>query len=237
MKRLICLLLVAIVFCACLPTPEQEYVVNKGDDTIEQKLDATIDPDGQNSANLLFPERWEEAESEVYKGVYIGVDAEIIQKTDDNLAEQRINGAPLTEETVAAAQAKIQIFPDRWDENGIRSFAYSHPKEIVGKANANVELLPFSKIQRIVKNTLSVCCPVERYQGSADWQWTLEVYRMVLTAYTLHVKDSDEYYEMPCWAVLFDGWPGNERDTQNMRMQSVIINAVDGTVVHNNAGY
>ena len=132
-------------------------------------------------------------------------------------------------------EEKITVFVD---ENGIQSFAYSCPKEIVGKANANVELLPFEKIQRIVKNTMSVCYPLERYQGSADWQWKLEVYRMVLTTYTLHVRNSDEFYEMPCWVVLFDGWFGQEeRATQNVRMQSIVINAIDGTVVHEKQGY
>jgi len=131
-------------------------------------------------------------------------------------------------------EEQITVFVD---ENGIQSFTYLCPKEIVGKANANVELLPFEEIQRIVKNTLSVCYPVERYQGSADRQWELEVYRMVLTTYTLRVRDSDAFYETPCWVVLFDGWFGQERDMQNMRMQSIVINAIDGTVVHDKQGY
>ena len=129
---------------------------------------------------------------------------------------------------------QIELFVD---ETGVRSFTYEHPKTVTGLLNANVELLPFAEIQRIVKNTLSVCYPVQRYQGSADWQWHLEVYRMVLTTYTLHRKDADDYYEMPCWVVLFDGWPGQERDNQNMRQDSLVINAVDGTVVHSKAGY
>ena len=131
-------------------------------------------------------------------------------------------------------EEQIEVFVD---ENGIRFFAYSNPKAVTGLLNANVELLPFSEIQRIVKNTLSVCYPVQRYQGSADWQWSLEVYRVVLTTYTLHKRDADGFYEMPCWIVLFDGWQGRERDTQSMRMQSIIINAVDGTVVHSAQGY
>ena len=65
MKRIICVLLISLMLCACVPTPEQEYVVNKGDDTLAQKLDATGEPDAQNDALLLFPERWEEAETEV----------------------------------------------------------------------------------------------------------------------------------------------------------------------------
>ena len=100
MKRIICVLLISLMLCACVPTPEQEYVVNKGDDTLAQKLDATGEPDAQNDALLLFPERWEEAETEVYQGVYIGVNAEITQKTDGRYPVCRTKNAQFTTEDV-----------------------------------------------------------------------------------------------------------------------------------------
>lgn len=100
MKRIICVLLISLMLCACLPTPEKEYVVNKGDDTLAQKLDATGEPDAQNDALLLFPERWEEAETEVYQGVYIGVNAEITQKTDGRYPVCRTKNAQFTTEDV-----------------------------------------------------------------------------------------------------------------------------------------
>ncbi|MBR4906791.1 MAG: hypothetical protein IKZ44_08025 [Clostridia bacterium] len=128
------------------------------------------------------------------------------------------------------------------DETGIRYFAYDSPKTIVGKANANVELLPFEEIVRIVKNTLNVCYPSLRFQGGDYHTFGLEVYRMVLTPYTLRVKDSDDFYEVPCWVVFFDGWTEGpdreaERNNSNYTAESIIINAVDGTVVHEKAGY
>ncbi|MBQ6078425.1 MAG: hypothetical protein IJK88_10055 [Clostridia bacterium] len=130
------------------------------------------------------------------------------------------------------------------DETGLWFFGYSNPKEIVGKQGANVELLPLSEIVRIVKNTLNACYPTYRYQGSDQWSSDLEVYRMVLTPYTLRVRDAEDYYEVPCWVVFFDGWhkttPENRemnRNNPNLSAENLIINAVDGTVVHHKAGY
>lgn len=131
------------------------------------------------------------------------------------------------------------------DETGIWFFGYSAQKAIVGKPNANVELLPFAEIVRIVRNTLTACYPSLRYQGNENLSFDLEVYRMILTPYTLRVKDSDDFYEVPCWVVFFDGWHKTSsrerreenRTDPNATLQSIIINAVDGTVVHNRAGY
>ena len=55
--------------------------------------------------------------------------------------------------------AKVTNIPDEEiriliDESGIISFRYSHPKEIIGIENENVDLLPFSEVQTRVKNTL-----------------------------------------------------------------------------------
>ena len=41
MKRLSILLLVLLMLTACLPTPEHEYVINKSDNTVEEKISAT----------------------------------------------------------------------------------------------------------------------------------------------------------------------------------------------------
>lgn len=128
------------------------------------------------------------------------------------------------------------------DENGLERFSYIGQKEITGKANANVELLPFDRIQSIVKNTLSVCYPM-RFRNS-DRDVALEVYRMVLTTYTLRVRDEQDQYEIPCWVVFFDGWNGlpeearqNERTRRDMHQECIVINAIDGSVVHDKLGY
>ena len=128
------------------------------------------------------------------------------------------------------------------DETGILYFGYADPKAIVGKQTANVELLPFEEIIRIVKNTIVACYPSLRFQGSENRSFDLEVYRMVLTPYTLRVRDSEDYYEVPCWVAFFDGWhQGADREQQrtqsNWSAECIVINAVDGSVVHERAGY
>lgn len=133
----------------------------------------------------------------------------------------------------------IHIFVD---ETGILYFSYDSPKTVVGKQSANVELLPFEEVVRTVKTVMNACYPSMRYQGRSERVIELEVYRMVLTPYTLHIKDSSDYYEVPCWVVFFDGWYGGE-DREQQRTQSnwsadcIVINAVDGSVVHEKAGY
>lgn len=128
------------------------------------------------------------------------------------------------------------------DETGVWYLGCSAQREIVGKANANVELLPFEEIVRIVKNTLNVSYPAYRFQGSEDRTVDLEVYRMVLTTYTLRIRDSDDFYETPCWVVFFDGWFAVQdreahRNDPNFSLECIVINAIDGTVVHAKAGY
>jgi hypothetical protein len=120
------------------------------------------------------------------------------------------------------------------DENGIEYFEYSGQKKVLSEVNPNVELLSFDDVQRIVQNTLSVCYPKQRYQGNENRLISLEIYRMMLTTQTLRVPDSDDYYEVPCWVVLFDGFHSNNpenRIDRRLQHDAIIINAVDGTVV------
>lgn len=122
------------------------------------------------------------------------------------------------------------------DENGIEYFLYNGQKKVLQEVNPNVELLPFEDIQRIVENTLSVSYP--GWATDAERSFNLEIYRMALVTQTLRVPDSDDYFEVPCWVVIFDGlfertpedraFARNDRDGEH---NAIIINAVDGTIV------
>ncbi len=127
------------------------------------------------------------------------------------------------------------------DENGIQYFSYSAPKDILELVNESVELLPFEDVKRIAKNAVSVSFPFENW---GDRQIDLEIYKMLLTTFTLHVKNSDDYYEMPCWVVFFDGMHSmepeireRERNDEDLQHDVVILNAVDGSIIHNDYGY
>lgn len=123
------------------------------------------------------------------------------------------------------------------DKNGIEYFIYGGQKKVLQEVNPNVELLPFADIQRIVENTLSVSLPAWA-SGDDARTFEIEIYRMMLTTQTLRVPDSDDYYEVPCWVVLFDGLfeltAEDRAVTRNDRggvHDALIINAVDGTVI------
>lgn len=90
MKKLLCILLclLTLALCACLPTPEEEYVVNKGDDLAEDKINSTalpvVSPDPaetgepspwkDSAGQAVFPERWEDNIRTDYKEMMISAD-------------------------------------------------------------------------------------------------------------------------------------------------------------------
>ena len=101
MKRIIALSLCILTLfpCACQPTPDEEYVVNKGDDALEGKIHATQSPAGTSepggtaegspapdeteafSAVQTFPETWDER-IELAEDFYLVANAEVITKAD-----------------------------------------------------------------------------------------------------------------------------------------------------------
>ena len=61
----------------------------------------------------------------------------------------------------------------------------------------------------------------------------IEVYRLLLTCYTVHIRNSEEYYEIPCWVVLFDDpMTRGFRDDPTDTPQALLVNAVDGSIIH-----
>ncbi len=115
------------------------------------------------------------------------------------------------------------------DESGVRRFAWSNRKAVVGTENENVALLPFDEVQTRVRNAFSA--GIRRAAPDAD-EPPIEVYRMALVTKTLRVKDSDDCYEMPCWCVCYDVWNGERRDEPGRALSCIFLNAVDGSVVH-----
>ena len=142
----------------------------------------------------------------------------------------------VTNKPVAAEHIVIYI-----DENGLQSFGFYNRKEITGLPNTNVELLPFEEMQRIAKNALGMCLV---YDGIEDRKVEVEIYRAMLTTYTLRVKNASDYYEMPCWALFFDSLQDKPEDVRTRLRESkwdgheaLLINAIDGSIIHPDYGY
>ena len=110
MKRLFVILLSLVLLAACLPTPKQEYVVNKGDNVVEQKLSATPkpaeEPDAENTGDAepvrqQFPDRWDADPIEVMEKFTIRPEAEIITKEDGQYPVYAVHNVQFTKEQEA----------------------------------------------------------------------------------------------------------------------------------------
>ena len=67
----------------------------------------------------------------------------------------------------------------------------------------------------------------------------MEIYRIGITSYTIHAPNSEDYCEMPCYVVYYDPWqrPDSSRNDKTMMQETLLINAVDGSIVHTDYGY
>lgn len=143
-------------------------------------------------------------------------------------------------------------------KDGLQMIRYDGPKDVSGLVNANVELLPFDEIKGRIANALITCFPYEMIQQcTQDYEenWPrleLEIYDVMLSTFTLRVKDSPDFYEMPCWIVSYDWcFPLNGeasweylKSTRNQGLNDpntghdvLVINAVDGSIVRPDYGY
>ena len=126
----------------------------------------------------------------------------------------------------------LEIFVD---ENGLQAIRYLNPKEVVSLESENVELLPFEQVQMRIKNALVAGMGTAKL----DQAIPCTIYRLLLTPCTVRVKDSDDYYEMPCWVAFFT-WNDGQADlidNPQIMQEALIINAVDGSIVHGEYGY
>lgn len=59
-RRIVCAIcILAFLLCGCVPTPEEEYVVNKGDDKAGAEIESTTAP-SEPIVQPVFPEHWKD---------------------------------------------------------------------------------------------------------------------------------------------------------------------------------
>ncbi len=127
--------------------------------------------------------------------------------------------------------AYTEYLPQEWveifiTENGVLSFAWGDPKEIVNTANSNVVLLPFDQIQQSIRNLITY--GISGYERIADDDFgALLISRITLGASIQQVPDQgDEVFLVPTWMVTLT----TESDQkQNIDLAVLMINALDGT--------
>ncbi len=121
------------------------------------------------------------------------------------------------------------------DESGLRAIRFRNPKETVSLESKNVELLPFEQVKLRIKNALVAGIGPSKL----DQPIPCTIYRLLLTTCTVRAKDSDDFYEMPCWVVFFT-WNDVQAalvDNPQIMQEALILNAVDGSIVHTEYGY
>ncbi len=121
------------------------------------------------------------------------------------------------------------------DENGLQALRYLNPKDVVAVESENVELLPFEQVKMRIKNALVAGIGASKL----DQAIPCTIYRLLFTTCTVRVKNSDDWYEMPCWVVFFTWNDGQAtlRDNPQIMQEALILNAVDGSIVHAEYGY
>ncbi|MBR4907217.1 MAG: hypothetical protein IKZ44_10265 [Clostridia bacterium] len=108
MKRIIILCLSLVLLLACVPTPKEEFVVNKGDDVVEQKLNETPDPDsGSTAARQTFPDRWDEDPIVENDRLIVRANTEIHVRADGLYPVYRTRPTEITKEMVENVAVKF----------------------------------------------------------------------------------------------------------------------------------
>jgi len=121
------------------------------------------------------------------------------------------------------------------DESGLRALTIRNPREVVALESENVELLPMDQVRLRIRNALVAGIGASKM----DQAIPCTIYRLLLTTCPVRVKDSDDFYEMPCWVVFFT-WNDAQtaqRDNPQIMQEALILNAVDGSIVHAEYGY
>lgn len=119
-------------------------------------------------------------------------------------------------------------------ENGqIVLLDWSHHFERGECINENVPLLPFSEIERAIKNAIFT----EHFldEGIND---TIRIVRIELNMMRIKQKDAaDTYYFLPVWDVLAYGTAWGQAEPTRFLTAYVTINAVDGSRIDRTRGY
>ena len=85
-----------------------------------------------------------------------------------------------------------------------------------------------------------MCLP---YDNIGERSVNVEIYKALLTTYTLRVKNKSGYYAVPCWALFFDESRRNAESRQRLRESLIevhdvlLLNAIDGSIIHPDYGY
>ncbi len=114
------------------------------------------------------------------------------------------------------------------DENGIQSFEWSRPLEIVETMNENVLLLEFDEIREQITQAIAhgYAYMSEKMGGSGNYAVTVN--RIVLTNVLVPMRDTVDYQMLvPAWLVFYQQQMGAAEPLTAF----IAVNAVDGSTI------
>lgn len=135
----------------------------------------------------------------------------------------------------------------------MRRIDWIYPSEVVGVVNENASLLPFEKIQQLIKTNLAFCQPDFPYWDNVTHR-TIVIDRIDLAMMRVsRIKAPDIYTMIPVWdcfGYYIDHYESQDKSEYilNENNDAVIdeydgigsfltINAIDGSVIDRNLGY
>lgn len=100
-RRIVCAIcILAFLLCGCVPTPEEEYVVNKGDDKAGEAIEATA-VSSEPIVQPVFPEHWEDDIKT--DNAEMVIDADIITAGQETYPVHLVGKHSFTPEEIALA--------------------------------------------------------------------------------------------------------------------------------------
>ena len=134
-RRIVCAIcILAFLLCGCQPTPEEEYVVNKGDDKAGEAIEATAMPSAP-IVQPVFPEHWEDDIKT--DNAEMVIDADIITAGQETYPVHLVGKHTFSPEEIV--QAANLFFPDMTGtQKGIGSTKEDYEEAL--KTIANKEL-------------------------------------------------------------------------------------------------
>ncbi len=118
-------------------------------------------------------------------------------------------------------------------EDGIKSFIWQRPGEIVKTINQNVTMLSFEEVQKIFKNQISI----QDFEIGQSNVIDIKINKAALSLMRVPIQNTfDEYYLLPVWD--FFGEITYTNGTILVNDDSFLtINAIDGSSIDRNKGY
>lgn len=281
MKKICMFILSALLLCtACQPTPEVEFVVNKGDDTVEEKL-AAVQDGTAGEGRQTFPDRWDEGPVTENDQLTLTARAEVIQKADGHYPVYRTRQHTVTQEEVVSLLEQLLPAPtsvtipvdtkadwqqsyQEWLDDLMEQQAWvtaGKPQVGMDRDEAMMSAAEIDRISKEYQRLIAEAPEAAETTPVADFYGLklnegARVYELAdgskatveAMAYSSFVSvdifkgcsgSGYIYYEMPCWVVFFT-WNDGQADlvdNPQVMQEALILNAVDGSIVHGEYGY